>query len=472
MPDSTASRSRRLVAAFAVLTALIVAVAATGIWAVNTVNGDANHRYLGVLIPLRKSARDLTLQMVNEETGVRGYLITTSPTSLQPYEAAQPLRRADLKQLQAVVPDDPEIRPLVARAAREVAALDRYFAAEVALAGRGPQGVAAARSRVEAGKTRFDVFRATSSAILNDADAYTVRAKRSQDRDARYATAVIVVLTAGSVLLAAVLAVRTARRNRRLIADIESARDREHDIASVLQASLLPAQLPAVPGLELGSSFVAAGAGVEMGGDFYDVFEAGGRWYLVVGDVCGKGPSAARLTALCRNAVRTSVLSDRAPALPTVLRELNRVILHADRDPLQYCTIAIAAVRSNGGEAAEVEIASAGHPPVLLRRAGGELEAIERLGTPAGIDPDAEFTSAGRTLAAGDMIVLYTDGVTEARRAREAFGESRLADAVRAGGGPGAVVGRIQEEVTRFAGGSVGDDVAVLAAQVSGRGSA
>src|SRR5436853_4646358 len=123
MLDSAASRSRRLAAAFAALMALTVAVAATGIWAVNTVNSDANHRYLGVLIPLRKSARDLTLQMVNEETGVRGYLITQDSNSLQPYFAARPVKRADLQQLQSVVPDVPQVGPLVARMAREVAAL-------------------------------------------------------------------------------------------------------------------------------------------------------------------------------------------------------------------------------------------------------------------------------------------------------------------------------------------------------------
>jgi serine phosphatase RsbU (regulator of sigma subunit) len=466
MLDSAASRSRRLAAAFAALMALTVAVAATGIWAVNTVNSDANHRYLGVLIPLRKSARDLTLQMVNEETGVRGYLITQDSNSLQPYFAARPVKRADLQQLQSVVPDVPQVGPLVARMAHEVAALDGYFASEIALARQGPAGVAAARRHVEAGKSLFDAFRATSTAILQRAGAYTVSSRRSQDGDARYATAVIAVLAVGSLALSAVLAVRTARRNRRQIADLESARDREHDVASVLQESLLPAQLPTVPGLDVASSFVPAGVGVEMGGDFYDVFEAGGRWYLVVGDVCGKGPAAARLTALCRNAVRTSVLSERASSLPVVLHELNRVILHADRDPLQYCTIAIAAVRASGGSA-EVEIASAGHPPVFVRRGDGDLEAIERLGAPVGIDPHAEFSSAARTLAAEDTLVLYTDGVTDARRDGETYGEARLVEAVRAGGPPGEMLDRIQAGIRAFSDGDMTDDVAMLAARVA-----
>jgi serine phosphatase RsbU (regulator of sigma subunit)/CHASE3 domain sensor protein len=471
MLDVHPSRSRRVAISFAVLIALIVAVAATGIWAVNTVNGDANHRYLEVLIPLRKSARDLTLQMVNEETGVRGYLITTDPNSLQPYTAARPVQQADLAQLRSVVTDVPQVGPLVARATREVAALDRYFASEIALVRQGPHGVVAARGRVEAGKAQFDAFRATSTAILRRADAYTVHAKRLQNNDARYATAVIVVLAGGSLVLSVVLAVRTVRRNRRLIAGIESARDHEHEIASVLQESLLPARLPVVPGLELASRFVPAGQGVEVGGDFYDVFDAGGRWYLVVGDVCGKGPGAARLTALCRNAVRTSALSDRSRSLPTVLRELNRVILHADRDPLQYCTIAIAAVRPDGEGGVSAEIASAGHPPVLLRR-GGELEAIERLGVPVGIDPAADYASVERTLGTGDLLLLYTDGVTDTHRADETFGESRVADAVRAGGGPGDVLERVEHDIAAFADRGIGDDVAMLAAQVSGRGSA
>jgi sigma-B regulation protein RsbU (phosphoserine phosphatase) len=182
--------------------------------------------------------------------------------------------------------------------------------------------------------------------------------------------------------------------------------------------------------------------------------------------VCGKGPTAARLTALCRNAVRTSVLSERAPSLPLVLHELNRVILHADRDPLQYCTLAIAAVRPGAGRA-EIEIASAGHPPVFLRRSDGDLEAIERLGAPVGIDPDAEFSSAVRMLAAQDTLVLYTDGVTDARRDGETYGEARLAEAVRAGGPPGEVLDRIASGIRAFSDGEMTDDVAMLAARVA-----
>ncbi len=466
MPANSESRSQRLAAAFAALIALIVAVAATGVWAVNSVNSEANHRYLGVLIPMRKSARDLVLQMVNEETGVRGYLITTRRSSLRPYLLARPARTLDLRTLRSVANDDPAIVPLVARAGAQAAALDRYFAHEIALVASGPGGVTAARQNVEAGTAKFDRFRATEAAILAQADLYTGRSQRSQDNDAHYATAVILVLAFASVGIAAVLAFRTARRNRLLIAGIEAARDREHDVASVLQQSLLPVQLPAVPGLRLASCFIPVGEGIQMGGDFYDVFEAGGAWYLVVGDVCGKGPTAARLTALCRNAIRTSVLSEHETSLPTVLRELNRVILSADRDPLQFCTVAIASVRRDASGAADAEIASAGHPPVLLRRAGGEVEPIERLGTVVGVTDDAEFTSVTRRLGVGDLLFMYTDGVTDARADGEVFGEGRLAAAVREATAPAQVVACIQERIAAFAGGHVLDDVAMLAAQV------
>ncbi|MEA2702340.1 MAG: hypothetical protein QOD63_285, partial [Actinomycetota bacterium] len=148
---------------------------------------------------------------------------------------------------------------------------------------------------------------------------------------------------------------RQAEQARR---EAEQDRRRSVELARALQTSLLPPRLPDVPGLELGARYHPALAGLEVGGDFYDVFDTGGDWAVVIGDVCGKGPEAAALTALARYTIRSVAMDLRHPA--QVLRKLNETLLHQQLDE-RFCTVAYGrVVPSVGGM--RVSVCLGGHP--------------------------------------------------------------------------------------------------------------
>ena len=162
---------------------------------------------------------------------------------------------------------------------------------------------------------------------------------------------------------------KTARRTAKRLADraalaLANARlhEQQSHIASVLQHSLLPRSLPEIRGFEASSRFLAAGEAYEVGGDFYDVFRTGsGTWTAVIGDVCGKGPEAASLTALARYTVRTASSPESAPS--EILRTLHESISSEHTD-LRFCTAALARIQapSNGRQAAHLTVALGGHP--------------------------------------------------------------------------------------------------------------
>jgi serine phosphatase RsbU (regulator of sigma subunit)/anti-sigma regulatory factor (Ser/Thr protein kinase) len=182
----------------------------------------------------------------------------------------------------------------------------------------------------------------------------------------------------------------------------------EHEIAQTLQRSLLPPSLPEIPGVAVAARFRPAGEGDEVGGDFYDIFEMGReRWGIAVGDVCGKGAAAATVTALARYTLRATALHERKPS--RILGVLNEALLrHAPEQ--RFCTVAYAAFEPERGM---IEIASGGHPPPLLLR-NGQVEALGSSGTILGIMDDPALNDREVTLLAGDVVVFYTDGVTDA----------------------------------------------------------
>ncbi|MFJ8692107.1 PP2C family protein-serine/threonine phosphatase [Streptomyces roseolilacinus] len=241
------------------------------------------------------------------------------------------------------------------------------------------------------------------------------------------------------------------------------------DALAVLQQSLLPASLPAVPGLETAVYYHTASAN-RLGGDFYDLFPIDDtRWGFFLGDVCGKGPEAAALTSLTRYTLRAAAFHDPEPAV--ALTTLNSV-LHdrytATGDP-RYCT-AVFGIVEPGAEhdQATVRLASGGHPPALIMRAGGQVDFLPTPGGMlVGVLPIAPFVTAETTLAPGDTLLLYTDGLTEARTGltrKNLYGEEALY-AFAAAHAPSAP----QEVITALTGllGSFGDglddDTALLA---------
>ena len=191
---------------------------------------------------------------------------------------------------------------------------------------------------------------------------------------------------------------------------------RERDeIAQTLQRSLLPPSLPEVPGLRLAARYAPQGRGELVGGDFYDVFEAAaGRWVVAVGDVRGKGTAAAAVTGLARHTIRAAAMGHPSPA--GILGILNDVLVRDTTDPERFCTVACTVVRPMEG-GARVVVASGGHPPPLVRRAGGAVEAVETEGMVVGLFEAPGLDDVTVDLRPGDALVLYTDGVTEARAA-------------------------------------------------------
>ncbi|WTL44282.1 SpoIIE family protein phosphatase [Streptomyces sp. NBC_01497] len=255
---------------------------------------------------------------------------------------------------------------------------------------------------------------------------------------------------------------RAAEEARR---QAETDRERLQEALAVLQQSLLPAQLPTVPGLEAASYYHTASPDL-LGGDFYDLFPLDtGRWAFFLGDVCGKGPQAAAVTSLTRYTLRAAALHDADPV--TVLSTLNTVLHERyTRGDTRYCT-AIFGVLEPGGDHVGVHLASGGHPSALIQRADGTADYLPTPGGMLiGVLPQVQFTAARTRLSPGDTLLLYTDGLTEARTGpgRELYGDDALR-AFTAGqppSGPQALITALTGLLARF-GDGLDDDTALLA---------
>jgi serine phosphatase RsbU (regulator of sigma subunit)/anti-sigma regulatory factor (Ser/Thr protein kinase) len=234
--------------------------------------------------------------------------------------------------------------------------------------------------------------------------------------------------------------------------------------AQTLQRALLPPHLPDVEGLELAATYRAAGEGNEVGGDFYDVFpQADGSWALVVGDVCGKGPEAAAVTALARYTLRAHAVAGLRPSYQ--LARLNDALLRQHAPG--FVTVALARLELTP-DGARVEVAIAGHPAPILARHGG-AEPLGEIGTPLGIIEHPELPEVTAELGPGDLLAFYTDGVSEAAAPRRLLTDPELAALVaqRAAEGPTAVVQHLESTAVEIAAGAPRDDIACLALQVT-----
>lgn len=194
----------------------------------------------------------------------------------------------------------------------------------------------------------------------------------------------------------------------------EHERARVEVLAATLQRSLLPPSLVPPPRMDAHAYYHPA-SNDDVGGDFYDLFPLSPqKWGFFLGDVCGKGAEAAAVTSLTRYTLRAAAVYDDDPV--AVLQNLDTV-LGQDHlsDAPQFCTVIFGALTPNE-DGFDVELASGGHPPALVLRADGRAEYVSTEGGQlVGILPDARFVSARLHLAAGDTLVLYTDGLTEAR---------------------------------------------------------
>ncbi len=234
---------------------------------------------------------------------------------------------------------------------------------------------------------------------------------------------------------------------------------REHETVRVLQESILPTRLADIEGIESGSIYVAGGGEAEIGGDYYDLYPApDGRVVLAIGDVCGKGVNAATKTSMIRYAIRGMVIAGLAP--DRIMGELNAMLLEGEDPSSSIVTLWLGLFDITTGM---LTYADGGHPPALLLRPD---RAIDRLGTTGALlggVAGAEWGERTLQVPRGSLLMLYTDGVTEARRANRLFGEGRVRRALRSGGTASQVAERLLAHVQRHCRGDIRDDAAILA---------
>jgi len=224
------------------------------------------------------------------------------------------------------------------------------------------------------------------------------------------------------------LAEEFARRAGLAIDNARLYSERAH-VARALQSSLLPPSLPAIPGAQVTARYQAAGEGNEVGGDFYHVFQVDEHaWWFIIGDVSGKGPEAAAVAGLARHTLRAFALQERSPR--HLLSALHETLL-IDENNAEYCTVCCALLQPRP-DGATLSIACGGHPPPIIRRADGTVDIATCRGPVLGMPVELTFEEQSVTLASGDVVVLYTDGVTEVHhRNQPLFGEERLISVIR-----------------------------------------
>ncbi len=248
---------------------------------------------------------------------------------------------------------------------------------------------------------------------------------------------------------------------------LENARlfEEEHHVASALQHALLPGPMPTVPGLDVAALYRPAGPSGSVGGDFYDVFDMGDdRYGLLLGDVSGKGPEAAAQTALVRHMTRGLLVREHLPG--PVVAELNCAIWRQNA-PEEFVTLLFgiydAATRA-------ITWANAGHPRPLFRTRGQPAHPFGATGRALGILEETDVRIERMRLSAGDVLVWYTDGLSEARRpGGSLLGEEELLRTFEANAERDA--SEIAEALYRRAiahGGRLGDDVAMLVIRCHG----
>ena len=239
-------------------------------------------------------------------------------------------------------------------------------------------------------------------------------------------------------------------------------------VAGALQQTLLPPALPGVPGLDIAARYRPANTTAEVGGDFYDMFEVRpGTWGLILGDVSGVGPEAAALTGIARYSARALAYQERSPA--RLLAQLNDSLVRLGMLE-RFCTALYAELKPKVG-GVHLKVANGGHPYPLVMRSDGQLEEVAIHGTLLGLFPEVALEEREITLAPGDVMVAYTDGVVEARDPGGVFfGSEGLARTLSSspGGQAATIARRVELAVTEHQAGGAPDDMAILVLQPSG----
>ena len=247
-------------------------------------------------------------------------------------------------------------------------------------------------------------------------------------------------------------------------AEVERLYEEARKTAESYQRGLLPSGVPSLARLNLVAHYIAAAGRRAVCGDFYDFVPLDeGRQAVVLGDVCGVGPPAANDAALTRYSLRSFATEESDPAAL-----LDRLNLHlvSQTSPERFVRLLLGVLDPERGR---LEYASAGHvPPVIYRARTRKVEWLSERGTVLGVDARAAYEAERVELEAGDMLVLYTDGVTEAARGGRPFGQGKFSDLVEqyGVGTPGELVQAIRRAVEAWVDGDLRDDLALLVCQV------
>ena len=244
---------------------------------------------------------------------------------------------------------------------------------------------------------------------------------------------------------------------------------RDLQIAREIQTWLLPGAPPQIPGLSIAYATRPANT---VAGDYYDVFPRPGRTseenrvVLAVADVAGKSIPAAMLMATFQASLKT--LSTAQVALPELASNMNRYACSNSQGGLRFTTAFLAEYDPVHRTVCYI---NAGHNNPILRRANGQIERLDVGGLPFGIQPEAKYESATVTLAPGDWLIIFTDGLVEAENAnQDEYGEARLLPAIEAGksGEPAEMLKRLMAELDLFVGNTPQhDDVTCLLLKAS-----
>ena len=263
------------------------------------------------------------------------------------------------------------------------------------------------------------------------------------------------------------LAVELARRAGLAIENARLAGERAR-VADALQRELLPPSLPRMEGWEMATMYEPAGEVNQVGGDFYDVFPVDRGWAVMLGDVSGRGAPAAALTAEARHTIRTAGALAGNPRAGLRLLDAN---LRA-RDDVALCSVAILVVPETPRSISELQVYLAGHPHPLLIR-GQDANPIGEPGPLLGVVDGADWEPVTVTLLPDDQVILYTDGVIEARgEDRERFGIERLRSRLAGCRSPAAAVDRVRAALAAFGALAGEDDAALVAIRCAVTGTA
>ncbi len=283
-------------------------------------------------------------------------------------------------------------------------------------------------------------------------------------------SAVIAPLRAPDRILGAIVIATADSRRRLTAADLELAEQLgrraaialEHsrlhhqvsEIAETLARSFLPPELPAVPGWEVATLYkpIVSELRIELGGDFLDMLAVGSSWFAVIGDIEGKGVLAATVGGLMRHGTRLAAQQRPSPA--AVLEQLDQALGSYPSD------VTATMLCARLGEA-ELTLASAGHPPPLVANLDGETRELRARGPMLGAFPDGEWREREFSVGTGELVLCYTDGITEALGGRKSLGRDRLRMLLssQAGRRPAEVVDVLDRALGDV---SVRDDLAAL----------